>query len=76
MVNTLGQVGPLPFPKDKNRESNMTKAFDKIMAGLADALAYAKGDKTRGKAHEVPPQNNNSPNKEKNNNESQQGTKQ
>ena len=29
------------------------KAFDKIMDGLTDALAYAEGDKRRGKAHEV-----------------------
>jgi putative transcriptional regulator len=29
------------------------KAFDKIMDGLTDALAYAEGDKNRGKAHEV-----------------------
>ena len=26
------------------------KAFDSIMAGLEDALAYAKGDKARGRA--------------------------
>jgi putative transcriptional regulator len=26
------------------------KAFDSIMAGLEDALAYAKGDRTRGRA--------------------------
>ena len=26
----------------------MTKAFDKIAAGLADATAYAKGNKTKG----------------------------
>ncbi len=35
----------------------MTKeAFDTIAAGLADAIAYAQGDKTRGKARviEVP----------------------
>lgn len=35
----------------------MTKeAFDTIAAGLADAIAYARGDKSRGKAHviEVP----------------------
>ena len=29
------------------------KAFDKIMDGLADALAYAEGDDRRGKAHTV-----------------------
>ena len=29
------------------------KAFDKIMDGLTDALAYAEGDKSRGKAHEI-----------------------
>jgi len=29
------------------------KAFDKIMDGLTDALAYAEGDKSRGKAHQV-----------------------
>jgi len=28
-------------------------AFDSIMAGLLDAIAYAKGDKTRGKEHIV-----------------------
>jgi putative transcriptional regulator len=27
------------------------KAFDKIMVGLEDALAYAKGDKSRGIEH-------------------------
>ena len=27
----------------------MTKAFDKIAAGLADAIAYAQGDTTRGR---------------------------
>lgn len=32
----------------------MTKqAFDSIMAGLEDALAYAKGDRRRGKPHVV-----------------------
>ncbi len=32
----------------------MTKqAFDSIMAGLEDALAYVKGDHKRGKAHVV-----------------------
>jgi len=32
------------------------KAFDEIMAGLEDAIAYAKGDRRRGRAHivEVP----------------------
>lgn len=29
------------------------KAFDKIMAGLEDAVAYADGDRTRGAAHKV-----------------------
>ena len=29
------------------------KAFDKIMDGLTDALAYAEGDKSRGKAHKI-----------------------
>ena len=29
-------------------------AFDKIMAGLDDALAYAQGDKSRGVEHVVP----------------------
>ena len=29
------------------------KAYNKIMDGLTDALAYAEGDQTRGKAHEV-----------------------
>lgn len=28
-----------------------SKAFNSIMAGLKDALAYAKGDKTRCKVH-------------------------
>ncbi len=33
----------------------MTKsAFDKIMAGAQDALAYAKGDESRGVAHVIP----------------------
>lgn len=27
----------------------MTKAFDLMMAGLNDAIAYAEGDKTRGR---------------------------
>ena len=27
----------------------MTKAFDKIAAGLADAIAYAEGDTTKGR---------------------------
>lgn len=31
----------------------MTKAFDNIMDGLTDALAYAEGDKSRGKTHVV-----------------------
>ena len=31
----------------------MTKAFDKIMAGAEDALAYAKGDTSRGRTHIV-----------------------
>ena len=30
-----------------------SKAFDKIMDGLTDALAYAEGDKSRGKTHKV-----------------------
>lgn len=29
------------------------KAFDTIMAGLEDALAYARGDKTRGRVRKV-----------------------
>ncbi len=29
------------------------KAFDNIMDGLTDALAYAEGDKSRGKGREV-----------------------
>lgn len=29
------------------------KAFESIMAGIEDAVAYAKGDKSRGKAHRV-----------------------
>lgn len=28
----------------------MTQAFDKIAAGLADAIAYAEGDTARGRA--------------------------
>jgi len=28
-------------------------AFEKIMAGLEDALAYADGDSSRGRAHQV-----------------------
>ena len=32
----------------------MTKgAFESIMAGLEDALAYARGDRSRGVAHEI-----------------------
>lgn len=32
----------------------MTKqAFDSIMAGLQDALAYAEGDRKRGRAHVI-----------------------
>ena len=31
----------------------MSKAFDDIMAGLNDALAYAQGDTKRGKAYSV-----------------------
>lgn len=27
----------------------MTRAFDKIAAGLADAIAYAEGDTTKGR---------------------------
>jgi putative transcriptional regulator len=29
------------------------KAFDAIMAGIEDAVAYAKGDKRRSKAHVI-----------------------
>ena len=29
------------------------KTYDKIMAGLEDALAYARGDKSRGVEHRV-----------------------
>ncbi len=29
------------------------QAFDSIMAGLQDALAYAKGDRGRGRAHVI-----------------------
>jgi putative transcriptional regulator len=29
------------------------EAFDSIMAGLEDALAYAKGDRSRGITHQV-----------------------
>ena len=28
-------------------------AFESIMAGLEDALAYARGDRSRGVAHEI-----------------------
>lgn len=31
----------------------MARAFEKIMAGLEDALAYADGDSSRGTAHAV-----------------------
>ena len=31
----------------------MSTAFKKIMPGLEDALACAKGDATRGKAHKI-----------------------
>lgn len=31
----------------------MSKAFDTIMAGLLEALAYAKGDKSQCKTHIV-----------------------
>ena len=31
----------------------MTKAFDKIMAGLGDARAYLKGDRTGFTVHEI-----------------------
>ncbi len=31
------------------------KAFDKIMAGLEDAVAYANGDTSRGTTHAVSP---------------------
>lgn len=31
----------------------MTKAFDKIAAGLRDAIAYAEGDKTRARVRTV-----------------------
>ena len=31
----------------------MTKAFKNIMAGLEDAIAYAEGDLSRGKAHKI-----------------------
>jgi len=31
----------------------MTKAYEQIKAGLEDAIAYNKGDKSRGKAHVV-----------------------
>ena len=27
------------------------RAFEKVMAGLDDAIAYAKGDESRGRAH-------------------------
>ena len=30
-----------------------TKAFEKIMAGMEDALAYAEGETTRGVAHQI-----------------------
>ena len=32
----------------------MTKAFDKIAAGLADAIAYAEGDTTKGRVVAAP----------------------
>ena len=32
------------------RTTTMTKAFDKIAAGLEDAIAYAGGDEGRGRA--------------------------
>ena len=35
-----------------------TKAFKSISAGLKDAMAYAKGDRTRGRVVRVPPQVN------------------
>ena len=31
----------------------MNKAFKNIMAGLEDAIAYAEGDPSRGKAHKI-----------------------
>jgi putative transcriptional regulator len=31
----------------------MTKAGDSLIAGLNDALAYVRGDKTRGHAHTI-----------------------
>ncbi|NIJ35315.1 hypothetical protein [Sphingomonas oligoaromativorans] len=30
----------------------MTRAFEKIRAGLEDAIAYAKGDLSRGQIHD------------------------
>ncbi len=32
------------------------KAFDKIAAGLQDAVAYSKGDATRGRVREMSPE--------------------
>lgn len=29
----------------------MTRAFEKMMAGLEDAIAYAQGDLSRGRIH-------------------------
>jgi hypothetical protein len=34
-------------------ENMAQTAFEKIMAGLEDALAYADGDTSRGTAHQV-----------------------
>ncbi len=31
----------------------MTKAFEHIKAGLEDAIAYAEGDTSRGRAHHI-----------------------
>lgn len=36
-------------PGYKEKASVMSTAFDKIEAGLADAIAYAEGDTTRGR---------------------------
>lgn len=31
----------------------MSKAFDEIKTGMDDALAYVKGDKSKGRAHKI-----------------------
>jgi putative transcriptional regulator len=36
---------------DRAKEAEMGSAFDKIAAGLEDAIAFAEGDASRGRAH-------------------------